>query len=72
MVTLLCFSRRLSIPNLFMFVFVISDPANKDYIIGNGGIQNLKQRLNTDNDDILLSCITTLMFLYSPIIRTGK
>jgi len=49
-----------------------SDPHNKIYIIGNGGIQSLIRNLNNDDDNIILSCITTLMYLYAPEIKTGK
>lgn len=48
------------------------DPVNKNYIIGNGGIQKLENNLYSDDDDLILSCITTLMYLYAPEIRTGK
>ncbi|VVC36442.1 Armadillo-type fold,Armadillo,Armadillo-like helical [Cinara cedri] len=47
-----------------------NDPLNKDYIIGNGGLPNLERCLYVDNDDLLISCITTLMYLYVPEIKT--
>ncbi|XP_022160857.1 armadillo repeat-containing protein 7 isoform X2 [Myzus persicae] len=49
---------------------LVNDPANKDYIIGNGGIQNIEKNLSIDDDNIILSCITTLMYLYAPEIKT--
>lgn len=49
----------------------ISDPKNKNYIIGNGGIQNIEKHLSVGDDNIILSCITTLMYLYAPEIKTG-
>jgi hypothetical protein len=48
----------------------LSDPENKNYIIGNGGIQNIENNLSVGDDNIILSCITTLMYLYAPEIKT--
>ncbi|XP_050438134.1 armadillo repeat-containing protein 7 isoform X2 [Adelges cooleyi] len=47
-----------------------NDPANKDYIIGNGGIQRLEQCLRLSEEEITLSVVTTLMYLYTPEIKT--
>lgn len=55
-----------------IYVLFFLDPVNKDYVIGNGGIQKLERNLSSDDDDIILSCITTLMYLYAPEIKTGK
>jgi len=49
---------------------LVNDPANKDYIIGNGGIQKIEKNLSLNDDNIILSCITTLMYLYAPEIKT--
>ncbi|KAF0768256.1 armadillo repeat-containing protein 7 isoform X2, partial [Aphis craccivora] len=51
---------------------LVNDPVNKDYIIGNGGIQKIEKNLSLDDDNIILSCITTLMYLYAPEIKTGN
>lgn len=56
----------------FLFIYCFLDPVNKDYVIGNGGIQKLERNLSSGDDDIILSCITTLMYLYAPEIKTGK
>lgn len=48
------------------------DPINKDYIIGNGGIQKLESSLCIGDDHITITCITTLMYLYAPEIKTGN
>lgn len=58
--------------NFMEIVFFFLDPANNDYIIGNGGLQHLERSLYIDNDDLVISCITTLMYLYVPEIKTGK
>lgn len=55
-----------------MHIYIFSDPVNKDYVIGNGGIQNIEKNLSKLDDNIILSCITTLMYLYAPEIKTGN
>lgn len=55
-----------------VFLYTVLDPANKEYIIGNGGIQKIERNLNTGEDSVTLSCITTLMYLYAPEIKTGE
>lgn len=57
----------------FLIIYLLFlDPVNKDYVIGNGGIQKLERNLSSSDDNIILSCITTLMYLYAPEIKTGK
>jgi len=56
----------------FVHLYIFSDPVNKDYVIGNGGIQNIEKNLSKADDNIILSCITTLMYLYAPEIKTGN
>lgn len=51
---------------------ILTDPENKNYIIGNGGIQNIERNLSGGDDSIILSCITTFMYLYAPEIKTGN
>lgn len=48
------------------------DPINKNYIIGNGGIQKIERSLCIGDDHITITCITTLMYLYAPEIKTGN
>ena len=49
---------------------------NKEYIINNGGIPLIIDCLSSDNEDILTSAITILIFLLTPptleIARTCK
>ncbi|XP_050548941.1 armadillo repeat-containing protein 7-like isoform X2 [Daktulosphaira vitifoliae] len=47
-----------------------NDSTNKDYIIGNGGIQSLERCLRLDEENIVLSVITTFMYLYTAEIKT--
>ncbi|XP_072022619.1 armadillo repeat-containing protein 7-like isoform X2 [Amphiura filiformis] len=66
----------LSEPNETLVVFGIGgicnlalDKKNKEHILANDGIQQVVQCLSSTNEDIILSTITTLMFLVTPVSK---
>ncbi|XP_072022679.1 armadillo repeat-containing protein 7-like isoform X3 [Amphiura filiformis] len=70
------FLDMLSEPNETLVVFGIGgicnlalDKKNKEHILANDGIQQVVQCLSSTNEDIILSTITTLMFLVTPVSK---
>lgn len=51
---------------------MLSDPENKEYVLKNNGINLVQQLLKSRNENILISAITTLMFLITPDSKEGK
>lgn len=50
---------------------VIIDPMNKEYIINKRGVSIVAKCLFHRNEEILISAITTLIFLITPASKSG-
>jgi len=48
---------------------LVLDKTNKEYIIKNGGVQFVINLLSSDVEEIVLSAVTTLMFLVTPATK---
>ena len=49
-----------------LYVIFFSDGINKLYILRNQGVELISSLLSSEDEDILLGVITTLMFLITP------
>lgn len=55
-----------------MNYFFVLDPINKDYILKSNGVKRISDLLNHSNTDVVISSITTLMYLVTPESKPGK
>uniref|UniRef100_A0A1B6C4W5 Armadillo repeat-containing domain-containing protein n=1 Tax=Clastoptera arizonana TaxID=38151 RepID=A0A1B6C4W5_9HEMI len=48
---------------------LVLDSQNKEYVLANGGVNHISPYLLSKNDDMVLSAISTLMFLVTPVSK---
>lgn len=51
---------------VILYVIFFSDGINKLYILRNQGVESISSLLSSEDEDVLLGVITTLMFLVTP------